>query len=155
MYKLYLIMKLILTSVLTSISNIVIELKIKSFVKYHNRTVKKAIEAYNTDLKNMTKMNSIRIRIRDKILDSKFLKECVKIQFMDELEKSIEVSNKLIKIKHDKILDFLNELFYRSKDAVNKYNEIVDKQKSVQYLFYRCKKVYMNEIIHSVKHSGR
>lgn len=155
MYKLYLIMKLIFTSVSTSISNIVIELKIKSFVKSHNRAVKKAIEAYNTDLKKMTKLNSIRIRIRDKILDSKLLKEYVTIRFMDELENSIEESNKLIKIKHDKFLDFLNELFYRSKDAVNKYNKLVDKQKSVQCLFYRCKKIYMNEIIHSVKHSGR
>lgn len=124
MHNLYLIMKLILTSVLTSISNIVIELKIKSFVKYHNRIVKKAIEAYNTDLKNMAKLNSIKIRIRDKILDSKFLKEYVKIQFMDELENSIEESNKLIKIKHDKFLDFLNELFYRSKDACQQVQQI-------------------------------
>ena len=73
----------------------------------------------------------------------------------EEIENSIEESNKLIKIKHDKFLDFLNELLYRSKDAVNKYNELVDKQKSSQCLFYRCKKVYMNEIIHGVKHSGR
>ena len=155
MYKLYLITKLILLGFSTSISNITVEFKIRFFIKFHNRTVKKAIKAYNRDLKKMSKLNSIRIRIRDKILNSKRLIECVTIQDMDKLENSIEELDKNIEQKHDDFLNFLNELFDRSKDAIDEYNRLVDKQKGIPYLFYRCNKVYMSEIIHGVKHSGR
>ena len=155
MYRLYLIMKLILLGIPTSIGNITVEYKIRFFIKFHNRTVKKAIKSYNRDLKKMAKLNSIRIRIRDKILNSNFLREYVEIQDMNKLENSIEELDKIIEQKHDDFLNFLNELFDRSKDAINEYNRLVDKQKGIPYLFYRCNKVYMSEIIHSVKHSGR
>ena len=155
MYRLYLITKLILLGFSTSINNIIVECKIRLFIRFHNRTVKKAIRAYNRDLKKMSKLNSIRIRIRDKILNSKTLRELATIQDMDKLENSIEELDEIIEQKHDEFLDYLNELFDRSKDAINEYNRLVDKQKGIPYLFYRCNKVYMSEIIHGVKHSGR
>lgn len=155
MCKLYLIMRLISIGISISIKNIFIERKMSLFVKSHNRVVKKAIKAYNRNLKKMTTLNSIRVKVRDKILNSKKLQSFVTVHDMEKLEKSIEELNDIVKKNHDEFLGFLDKLFDESKNAINEYNMMVDKQKRVPYLFYRCNKVYMNEIIHSVKHSGR
>ena len=157
MYKFYLIMKTLMFGISVSISNYIIESKTRALIKYHNRTVKKAVKRYNKKLKKMTRLNNLRIKIRDKILNNRCLQKYFSVEMMEKLENSIEELNDIIVLYHDDFLDYLNSSFDKSKEVICEYNKIVDKQKRNTYpfIFYKCTKISMNEIIHSVKYPNR
>ncbi len=155
MHSFYLIMKLVILGISASISNYTTEFKIRSLIKYHNRTVKKAIKRYNKNLKKMSATLNSRIKIRDRILNNKLLQKQFSVETMEMLENSIEELDESIALYHDDFLDYLKELFDKSKEAIDEYNKIAEKSKRIPYVFYKCTKISMNEIIHDVKYPSR
>lgn len=155
MYNFYLIMKLVVLGISASISNYTTEFKMRTFIKYHNRTVKKAIKRYNKNLKKMSTSINSRIIVRDKILNDSRLQKHFSVEIMENLESSIKELDDSIALYHDDFLDYLKVLFDKSKEAIDEYNKIVEKSKRIPYVFYKCTKISMNEIIHDVKYQSR
>lgn len=155
MYKLFLITKLIIIGTLTSIKNIFIERKVLKFVKYHNRTVKKAIRIYNRRLRVCSNIKMKQERLRDQILNNKDILVRMLVSDMQRLSDSIDKIDESIVREHKEFVNFLQEVFDKAKCAINEYNELAEKQNRIPYLFYRCNKIPLSSIIRNLKYANR
>ena len=155
MYNFYLIMKLFVLCISASISNYTTEFKIRSLIKYHNRKIKKVIKCYNENLKKMSLSIKSKIKFRDEILNDRNLQKHFSVKTIEMLENYIKEFNENIVSYHNNFLNYLKVVFDKSKGAINKYNEMAEKTKNITFIFYKCKKISMNEIIHDVKYPNR
>lgn len=151
MYKLFLFITIISIGLSTSIKNILLERRMIKYVKFHNRSVKKAIKIYNQRLKTCSDMKLKQERLRDHILNNKKLLEDVTISDMQKLANSIDTLDETIVKEHQYMLRFLKEIFDKCENAVSKYNNLVDRQNRMPYIFYKCNKIPLSSIIRSIR----
>ena len=151
MYKLFLFITIISIGLLTSVKNILLERRMIKYVKFHNRSVKKAIKIYNQRLKACSDMKMKQEKMRDRILNDKKLLESVTILDMQKLANSIDKLDETIIKEHQYMLGYLKGIFDKCENAVYEYNDLVDRQNRMPYIFYKCNKIPLNSIIRGIR----
>lgn len=151
MYKLFLFITIISIGLLTSVKNILLERRMIKYVKFHNRSVKKAIKIYNRRLKLCSDMKMKQEKMRDRILNDKKFLESVTISDMQKLANSIDKLDETIVKEHQYMIEYLKGIFDKCENAISEYNDLVDKQNRMPYIFYKCNKIPLSSIIRGIR----